>query len=188
MCPRPFASSPQILQLQHRWGSPAFPLACAFCQKRFLAALVHATRRLAKQSRPSAGRRKENLRLHKLKDSAGLTVVANAIHDKIELLLKFLNNDDDEVSQGVIEFAREYLQFLKNKASAGVYTTSDSSNVEGSCPEMLKKKAAVLRPLEVQAVEASLDVTTLEVVQLLKLSLCFLCILPLQLYFPENFY
>ncbi|GBM61207.1 hypothetical protein AVEN_241588-1 [Araneus ventricosus] len=68
--------------------------------------------------------------LHKLKDSAGLTVAANAIHDKIELLLKFLNNDDDEVSQGVIECAREYLQFLKNKASAGVYTASDSSNVE----------------------------------------------------------
>ncbi|XP_055934059.1 exportin-T-like [Argiope bruennichi] len=69
-------------------------------------------------------------RLHKLKDTAGMTVVANAIHDKIELLLKFLNNDDDEVSQGVIEFAREYLQFLKNKASAGVYTASDSVNVE----------------------------------------------------------
>ncbi|GBM46917.1 Exportin-T [Araneus ventricosus] len=69
-------------------------------------------------------------KLHKLKDSAGLTVVANAIHDKIELLLKFLNNDDDEVSQGVIEFAREYLQFLKNKASAGAYTASDSANVE----------------------------------------------------------
>ncbi|KFM56538.1 Exportin-T, partial [Stegodyphus mimosarum] len=69
-------------------------------------------------------------RLQKSKDSAGMTVAATAIHNKIELLLKFLNNEDDEVSQAVIEFAREYLQFLKYKVNAGVYGNSDSVNVE----------------------------------------------------------
>ncbi|GIY16605.1 exportin-T [Caerostris extrusa] len=69
-------------------------------------------------------------RLQKSKDTRGMTIVANAIHDKIELLLKFLSNDDDEVSQAVVEFAREYLQFLKNKASVKAYGTADSSNVE----------------------------------------------------------
>ncbi|XP_071034298.1 exportin-T isoform X4 [Parasteatoda tepidariorum] len=69
-------------------------------------------------------------RLQKAKDASGMAVAANAVHDKVELLLKFLSNDDDEVSQGVIEFTREYLQFLKNKVSAGVYGLHDSPNVE----------------------------------------------------------
>ncbi|GFT78646.1 exportin-T [Nephila pilipes] len=69
-------------------------------------------------------------KLQKMKDTRGMTIVANAIHDKIDLLLKFLNNQDDEVSQAVVEFTREYLQFLKNKASAGTYGTTDAANVE----------------------------------------------------------
>ncbi|KAG8189139.1 hypothetical protein JTE90_018433 [Oedothorax gibbosus] len=69
-------------------------------------------------------------KLQKAKDTNGMTIAANAIHDKTELLLKFLSNDDDEVSLAVVEFAREYLQFLKNKASAGAYNGPDSSIVE----------------------------------------------------------
>lgn len=69
-------------------------------------------------------------RLQKMKDSRGMTIAANAIRDKIELLLKFLNNSDDEVSQAVVEFTREYLQFLKNKANAGAYDAADYTNVE----------------------------------------------------------
>lgn len=57
-------------------------------------------------------------------------VAANAVTMKTDLLLKFLSNDDDEVSQCVIEFAREYLQFLKNKATAGAYGVQDSKTVE----------------------------------------------------------
>lgn len=69
-------------------------------------------------------------RLQKLKDTEGMAIAANAVNMKTDLLLKFLSNDDDEVSQAVTEFAREYLQFLKNKANAGVYGVSDSKNVE----------------------------------------------------------
>ncbi|XP_054710680.1 LOW QUALITY PROTEIN: exportin-T-like [Uloborus diversus] len=69
-------------------------------------------------------------RLQKFKDAEGMTFVSNAIHNKVDLLLKFLSNDDDEVSQAVVEFAREYLGFLKNKATAGVYSLPDSKNVE----------------------------------------------------------
>ncbi|GFY44642.1 exportin-T [Trichonephila inaurata madagascariensis] len=69
-------------------------------------------------------------RLHKMKDTRGMLIVANAICDKVDLLLKFLNNDDDEVSQAVVEFTREYLQFLKNKANAGAYDVADSAKVE----------------------------------------------------------
>lgn len=59
-----------------------------------------------------------------------MSIAANAVNMKTDLLLKFLSNDDDEVSQAVIEFAREYLQFLKNKVTAGAYGVQDSKNVE----------------------------------------------------------
>jgi len=61
-----------------------------------------------------------------------MVFAANAIHNKTDLLLKFLSNDDDEVSQAVIEFAREYLQFLKNKVTAQAYGIADSKNAEVS--------------------------------------------------------
>lgn len=65
-----------------------------------------------------------------MKDAAGMSIAVNAISMKTELLLKFLSNDDDEVSLAVIEFAREYLQFLKYKVTAGAYGLSDSKSVE----------------------------------------------------------
>ncbi|GBM61211.1 hypothetical protein AVEN_241591-1 [Araneus ventricosus] len=50
--------------------------------------------------------------LHKLKDSTRTDSCCNAIHDKLRLLLKFLNNnDDDEVSQGLLNVPVSTLQF-----------------------------------------------------------------------------
>lgn len=69
-------------------------------------------------------------RLQKLRDPEGCALASDAIHKKIVLLLKFLNSEDEDVSHSVIEFAREYLQFLKHQAAAGFYGASEIANVE----------------------------------------------------------
>lgn len=53
-------------------------------------------------------------KLGKKGDAASRQLVEAEVSSKVPLLLQFLGHEDDDVSQGVAEFAREYIQYLKH--------------------------------------------------------------------------
>ncbi|XP_022238268.1 exportin-T-like isoform X1 [Limulus polyphemus] len=63
-------------------------------------------------------------------DPEQLAITLKAVENKVPLLLQFLNNEDDDVSLGVCDFAREFIQFLKQQSSVGAYNASEKSNAE----------------------------------------------------------
>ena len=46
-------------------------------------------------------------------DEAGAKVALKAVQSKFPRLLEFLNNDDDGVSEEIIQFASQYVGILK---------------------------------------------------------------------------
>ncbi|XP_067120441.1 exportin-T-like isoform X2 [Centruroides vittatus] len=66
----------------------------------------------------------------KLGDMQTTEVIKKAIENKIPLMLKFLNHEDEDVSQSVCEFAREYLQYLKHEIKLSSYDDMEKANVE----------------------------------------------------------
>ncbi|KAK8756257.1 hypothetical protein V5799_001049 [Amblyomma americanum] len=66
-------------------------------------------------------------KLQKKGDAASRQLVQTELASKIPLMLQFLRHEDDDVSQGVAEFAREYIQYLKQ---AGNYMQPDKANIE----------------------------------------------------------
>ncbi len=52
-------------------------------------------------------------RLAKAKEEEEAKVIFDALHSKIPLMLKFLGNEDDDVSGAVTKFAHDWLTLLK---------------------------------------------------------------------------
>uniref|UniRef100_A0A224YMP4 Exportin-T n=1 Tax=Rhipicephalus zambeziensis TaxID=60191 RepID=A0A224YMP4_9ACAR len=67
-------------------------------------------------------------KLHKKGDGANRQLVQSEVASKVPLMLQFLGHEDDDVSQGVAEFAREYIQYLKHEP--GNYKQPDKANME----------------------------------------------------------
>lgn len=77
-----------------------------------------------------------------------LEVILNttsAIQRKVPLLLQFLSHEDDDVSLAICEFARDYIQFLKQRATAQAQASSipygpeDQQNAEALLFIVIKK-------------------------------------------------
>ncbi|CAN7989362.1 unnamed protein product, partial [Ixodes hexagonus] len=68
------------------------------------------------------------IKLSKKGDSVSREKAKAELASKIPLMLHFLGNEDDDVSQGVAEFAREYIQYLKHEPQA--YRQQDKANME----------------------------------------------------------
>ncbi|KAH7947036.1 hypothetical protein HPB52_007467 [Rhipicephalus sanguineus] len=67
-------------------------------------------------------------KLHKKGDGPNRQLVQSEVASKVPLMLQFLGHEDDDVSQGVAEFAREYIQYLKHEP--GNYKQPDKANME----------------------------------------------------------
>ncbi|KAL3204513.1 hypothetical protein MRX96_011519 [Rhipicephalus microplus] len=67
-------------------------------------------------------------KLQKKGDGANRQLVQSEVASKVPLMLQFLGHEDDDVSQGVAEFAREYIQYLKHEP--GNYKQPDKANME----------------------------------------------------------
>lgn len=52
-------------------------------------------------------------RLVKMKEVDNATVSLDAVENKVPLMVKFLGNEDDDVSGGVTQFTHDYITTLK---------------------------------------------------------------------------
>lgn len=68
------------------------------------------------------------IKLSKKGDAGSRELAKAELCSKIPLMLHFLGNEDDDVSQGVVEFAREYIQYLKHEPQS--YGQQDKANME----------------------------------------------------------
>lgn len=66
--------------------------------------------------------------MQKKGDAPNRQLVQSELASKVPLMLQFLGHEDDDVSQGVAEFAREYIQYLKHEP--GNYKQPDKANIE----------------------------------------------------------
>ncbi|XP_076358684.1 exportin-T-like isoform X2 [Tachypleus tridentatus] len=68
-----------------------------------------------------------------------LATTQKAVENKVTLLLQFLSHRDNDVSLGVCDFAREYIQFLKQQSSIAAYRFAGKSNAEAMLCIIIKK-------------------------------------------------
>ena len=52
-------------------------------------------------------------RLHKLKDTVSCRVILESLHTKLPLMLRFLSDEDDDVSTEMLKSAHDYISLMK---------------------------------------------------------------------------